>query len=497
MKTGIGQSVHGNSKSCVTLVMLTVAMSLWASNVKNLGTNREVMWDMERIVVLEGGATLKLHHPELREVAIVYDAPWEGNVSGMSVVLQDGKTYRMYYRGLALNQPGYTNEESACYAESDDGIHWRKPNLGLCTFNGSTANNIILTGDDTAHNFSPFIDRNPECRQDERYKAVAGKEKEGLFGFVSSDGVHWKKISKRLLYRKDAFDSLNLAFWDPIRKLYVLYYRQWRTEGGRRRRGLQMATSSDFRTWKDFNWLSYDADAPDVQLYTNAIRPYDRAYGVYIGFPKRISEGRTTKYDKSGIQYLSISDGVFMSSRDGLSFKQWGEAFLRPGLQHERWINRNNYIAAGNVVITKPTISGCPDEISLYSIENYYGRTSSRLRRMVMRLDGFVSVNAPYAGGAVTTKPLTFTAGTAGKSTQLLLNASTSGAGSIRCEIRNVDGAPIKGYSLEESKVIYGDEIDLAMMWKTKSDVSQLAGKPVILHFELKDADIYSYRFGN
>ena len=115
---------------------------------------------------------------------------------------------------------------------------------------------------------------------------------------------------------------------------------------------------------------------------------------------------------------------------------------------------------------------------------------------MTIRLDGFVSVNAPWRGGTVTTKPLTFAAAPGGKATCLLLNASTSGAGFIRCEIRNGSGAPILGFTLAESKEIYGDEIDLAMAWKGGDDVKSLAGKPIALHFEMKDADIYAYRFG-
>jgi hypothetical protein len=34
------------------------------------------------------------------------------------------------------------------------------------------------------------------------------------------------------------------------------------------------------------------------------------------------------------------------------------------------------------------------------------------------------------------------------------------------------------------------------MAWKSGADVKSLAGRPITLHFELKDADIYSYRFG-
>ena len=43
------------------------------------------------------GARLVLHQPEKREVAIHYDAPWEGNNCGYHTVFQDGDLYRMYY----------------------------------------------------------------------------------------------------------------------------------------------------------------------------------------------------------------------------------------------------------------------------------------------------------------------------------------------------------------------------------------------------------------
>ena len=470
-------------------------------DVKDLGADRELLWDMDRIAALGGGAELELHHPELREVAIVHDAPWEGNVCCYHTVLRDDVNYKMYYRGAAHDLPGYTNHQVVCYAESDDGIVWRKPKLGLCEYGGSTENNIIMTDEDgkeAAHNFSPFFDRNPACPPDEKYKAVAGKGKGGLLGFVSSDGIHWRRADDKPLLTKGAFDSQNIAFWDAARGCYVAYFRTfWKGPEGKMLRGIQWATSPDFQTWSAPKWVTYETDAPNDQLYTNAIQPYDRARGFYVGFPKRFTEGRCSVYDKSGAGGIpGVSDGVFMSSRDGARFRRWGEAFLRPGLQHERWINRNNMVAWG-IVQTAAAIPGCPDEISLYSTENYYSNTSpNRLRRMVIRLDGFVSANAPFAGGTVTTKPFTFAAAPDGKPTSLLLNASTSGAGHIRCEIRDATGAAIPGFTLAECEAAYGDEIDLAMKWKGGTDVSALAGKPVTLHFEMKDADIFSYRFG-
>jgi hypothetical protein len=48
-----------------------------------------------------------------------------------------------------------------------------------------------------------------------------------------------------------------------------------------------------------------------------------------------------------------------------------------------------------------------------------------------MRLDGFTSINAPYSGGKIITRPFTFTGG------ELEINYSTSAAGEIRIEIQD------------------------------------------------------------
>ena len=463
----------------------------------DIGDRLQVLWDQKPIAALHGGATLKLHTPELREVALVHDAPWEGNVCCYHTVFRDGGLYRLYYRGSSAGMPGVEKHQVVCYAESDDGIVWRKPNLGLCEYGGSKENNIVLLDDETdvAHNFTPFLDTNPQCPPEERYKAVAGRGgKKGLFGYASADGIHWRRLSDAPLLdkRQGDFDSQNLCFWDAARGAYALYFRKF--DKGRRK--VRLATSSDFRNWGGFQWLEYDESSPDVELYTNSTLPYDRAEGVYVGFPMRFCAGRCVPWDSSGAGGLpGVTDGVFMCGRDGLRFRLWGEAFLRPGLQNERWLTRNNMTAWG-MVRTHAGIPGCPDEYSLYSTENYYAKSPDRLRRMTIRLDGFVSVNAPWNGGAFTTTPLTFAAAGEGKPTRLLVNASTSGSGFISCEIRDAAGAPLPGFSLADCEEVFGDGIELAMKWKGGDDLAALAGKPVVLHFELKDADVYSFRFG-
>ena len=157
-----------------------------------------------------------LHEPQPRETAIVHDAAWEGNASGYVTVIQEGGRYRMYYRGHRFSvRSGKLTEaqpEVTCYAESSDGIHWQKPELGLFEWNGSKKNNIVWRGDGV-HNFTPFLDTNPQTSADARYKAVGGTAPAGLFAFQSADGIHWKKLAPQPVFSKGAFDSQNVPFW--------------------------------------------------------------------------------------------------------------------------------------------------------------------------------------------------------------------------------------------------------------------------------------------
>ncbi len=90
---------------------------------------------------------LTMHQPELREVVITCDQPWEKGVLHYSVVLLDEGRYRMWYRVDSIEMTNQDAFSWMCYAESRDGIHWDKPNLGLVSWEGSTENNIIFPSD--------------------------------------------------------------------------------------------------------------------------------------------------------------------------------------------------------------------------------------------------------------------------------------------------------------------------------------------------------------
>jgi hypothetical protein len=178
-----------------------------------------------------------------------------------------------------------------------------------------------------------------------------------------------------------------------------------------------------------------------------------------------------------------------MSSRDGVTFKRWGEAFIRPGLRpRDNWMYGDNYQSWG-VVETESELPGAPAELSFYATEGYCRGESTTFRRYTLRLDGFVSVQAPMSGGEFITKPLLF------EGSRLVLNFSTSAAGSVGIEIQDIGGQPIRGFSLSDCVELIGDEIERVVSWKNGRDVSQLAGQPVRLRFVMKDADLYALHF--
>lgn len=102
----------------------------------DLGSRRELFVDNCLIAKLQGDVGLCMHQPVPREVVLVTDAPWEGNTCAYFTFFQDGDLYRAYYRGAHYDteKRRSAHRELTCYAESTDGIHWTKPELGLFEF---------------------------------------------------------------------------------------------------------------------------------------------------------------------------------------------------------------------------------------------------------------------------------------------------------------------------------------------------------------------------
>ena len=431
------------------------------------------------------GVSLALKTPRDEGIALKLDKPWEGRFCGYATIIHDGPLYRFYYRGLPSARADGSNAEVTCVAESRDGITWTKPELGLFEVHGTKANNVILAGmAPFSHNFCPMLDPRKDVPKEQRYKALAGTGRTGLVAFVSEDGLRWKKLREQAVITKGAFDSQNVPFWSEHEQCYLCYFRVF--EKGIRR--IARTTSKDFLTWTPPVMMGY-GDRPIEHLYTNQTSPYFRAPHLYVGTAARFMPNRQvlTPEQARAINvdpgyFKDCSDGVLLTSRGGDRYdRTFMEGFINPGIGPENWVSRTNYPAL-NIVQTGPST------MSLYANQNY-GQPTSHLRRYSLRLDGLAAVHAPYSGGEVLTKPLTF----AGK--ELVLNFATSAAGGIRVEIQDASGKPIPGFALADAVETIGNEIERAVRWKAGPDVSSLAGKPLRLRFTMRDARLYSLRF--
>ena len=82
---------------------------------------------------------------------------------------------------------------------------------------------------------------------------------------------------------------------------------------------------------------------------------------------------------------------------------------------------------------------------------------------------------------------------------KLSINYSSSARGGIRVGILNQEGKSISGYNLKDCPWIYGDSLDRIVEWNRSGEVtnkvSPITDQEIKLVFELKDADLFSFKF--
>lgn len=453
------------------LGLFTVLTTELAAEPISLGSRLELFVDDFLVDKIQGGLEFQVQQPTPHDVILTTDEPWEGNTCAYYTIFQDGDLYRMYYRGSHANEitQQSLHPEVTCYAESRDGIHWTKPKLGLVEYQGSKDNNIVWDGIGT-HCFTPFKDANPAAPPQARYKAISrGRPlgQKGLYVYQSPDAIHWSLIKNEPVITEGYFDSQNLAFWDPHTQKYIDFHRTF--TGGVR--DIMTCTSEDFVNWTKPVLLKYPG-AEHQHLYTNAIRSYDRAPHLLIGFP--------TRYLPKDSQV----EPVFMSSRDGLTFKRYETPVVPRDAPEDRQGNRSNYMVNGLVKIPSE-----PGRMSVFATEAYYVGPDTRVRRFSYRRDGFVALADSEEGGELLTKPFSFTGD------QLELNFRTKATGSVKIELQNTAGEPIPGYTLNDSVPLSGDSLEEIVQWKSVgSSVKNLSENPIRMRILVNHAELFAFQ---
>jgi len=178
-----------------------------------------------------------------------------------------------------------------------------------------------------------------------------------------------------------------------------------------------------------------------------------------------------------------VSDGVFMSSTDGLHWdRSFMEAFIRPGLNPHNW---GKAIATTHLPgeFSPPQMKNCPStglKIAATSPDSAVARFAQMVLFPSMRIIKATSLSPNR--WCLPEK-------------NFVINYSTSSVGYIKVVLQDSSGKTIDGYNFDQSDEIFGDEIERVVTWSKGTDISKHAGSPVKLQFIMKDADLYSFRF--
>jgi hypothetical protein len=442
------------------------------------------------------------------------DVPWEVGSGGYFRVLDEGsegrEKCRLYYGSFTREGHGLA------YAESEDGLHWVKPRLGVVSVEGNRDNNLIYP--DNA--IDAMVMSDPRDIPERRYKMLRSlwsrdKARDGVYVSCSADGIHFDKEEKRVFPMWN--ETGLIADWDPALKKYVIFTRVFVQNSENQRRIGRIVADDLLQPWpyrgsvselgcpspeNIDQVLSVDtADDPFSDFYTGGAVRYPYAQDVYLMFPSPFrhfapSPGRQPWFQFEPGNDYGLIETQMAVSRDGIT---WSRPDRRPyfpmGLPDEwdRWLTMMGVgmVRRGNYLYQYYWSSGRMHDSGIlrpeYKEAIPYRSAYGALRQ---RLDGFMSADFAYGGGELTTPPLRFTG------THLRLNIDTGGMGTALIEIRDTQGRPLPGFALADCEEMGGNFIDTPVRWRGKADLTALQDKlPVSLHIRAKGAKLYAFQF--
>ncbi len=442
------------------------------------------------------------------------DRPWEGwRISSYGTVLYDEeeKIFKMWYEG---DRTQWFPDFVTLYATSQDGVHWEKPLVGTEKCEGLPAHNAVLAACMEANVIKDTDEPDPA----RRYKMVAWDHRKkptgGPHALVSPDGLNWTRISTANLFRSS---DVVTAFYDRERKLFVALPKLSTPVRGVVRRCFGVTTSPDLLNWTEPR-LTFQPDRRDdagTLGRIEAVRPIldvpdnpalmrTEFYGIatyqaescVVAFPWVFSVNNNSRFPTAGpFNHDGCCEVQLGVSRD---LETWERPF------------RTSVIPLGAVgewdsgfLVTASRAFRHADQVWLYYgginathgnpviYDEYQGtergtKYTTSIGLVTWPLDRFVSADAGSEPGTLTTIPLHFT----GSRLELNLDASR---GSLTVELLDGGGKPLPGFG--KSDPLTSDSLRATVTWNGSSDLRALAGRPVAVRFEFRNAELYSFCF--
>jgi hypothetical protein len=445
------------------------------------------------LIASSNGLKRTTHQPaKLPDPVIPKAETWHSRPLFYVDVLFDSamQRYRMWYNiGFNSIKPQFC----FAYAESEDGIRWTRPNLGLVEIDGSKNNNIIKAPFEHASLF--FVDDGPKCNNpSRRYKmAFTG---DGLWVAFSPDGYHFTEYPGNPVipmhantvpigqpdYINNIGDIVD-GCWDPLKKEYLIGCKIEKTgfQGKPRRhfegyrRCVGMTTSTDFINWYRPRLLFTPDPANGMEEFYG-FKPMIRG-NLYLGFMRILRDdlAADTVNPLDGIGWTEL-----ITSRDGLKWTRYQEKFLDRNLTNSTWDHAMAWY--GDCITVKDK------EFIYYGGYSSGHKTGDRQIGMAMlRKNGFVSRDAGKEKALLKT-PVAEIPGS-----NMTVNANISGEMKIR--IVDVNGNALHGYDWNDSITLRGDSVSHRVKWYGNPKLPD--GQPVSLEFSLRDTELYGFDFTN
>ncbi len=348
-------------------------------------------------------------------------------------------------------------EMGICYAVSKDGIHWRKPELGLVEFAGSTANNLVLRGPHGAGLFHDARELHPDRKHKLFYKGSGSMKVR-----FSPDGLHWSDEEPAAGINVPG-DTHNNAFWSPELNRYVGITRMKQGQ-----RLVARTESADFQRWTG----AVEVMRGEVDHQTYAM-PVFRYADVYLGLVMilRREDDRVhceLAWSPDTVSWHRIAPGsplIPLAEKRG--DYDWGCAYA----------------------------AACPIVMPDGTIRIYYGASNGRHTSW---RDGFLALATLRPDGWAGFEPedkaqpaIVRTAALSGSGKELRLTYDAAEGGHAR-----VKAFDHEGKLLAHSAKLTGQASEAPVKWMDGTTPPEPKEGPIRLEFTLQDAKIYSFRFG-
>ncbi len=398
-----------------------------------------------------------------------------------------------------------------CYMESNDGVHWTRPDCGefyYKTQDGEIIDtNIVFIG---YHGTGVTLNEHPNAGKGEPKFLMCGVAS-GLGIMWSNDGIHWStpviikdgNATDPRIYG----DTHNQLFWSPENEQYVVISRGY---DGALRTVLQLSGTEALTSIKDaYNygyslWSDPQVVIPGVAGAEPYSVPVVHAYdGYYIGIVS------VADFTDDGVGRLRSVHAELVWSRDTVNwyYINGGTPFI-PNADNFVLEPGNDYgmIYSAAAVNTKEetqffyaatpelhyfNFSQVPDEIKAVMATDIPKAYAANAITRTTTMNIASVARDHYAGyyakdGLVTTAPFLVTGN------NLKLTADVKAGGSLLVEVVDENGNVIDGYAASDCASVGQNIIKGSLTWANGKTLADLVGQTVSFRLYLADATVYT-----